>query len=342
MRLQIKKNPFKTMKIYTLKIISLFLFISNCGYSQLRNTPKKLKFKDEFIHSETKTEFPKNIDDYNLIDAYSFDKKDENIGVTYEKENSKISIYIYPNNVGNEGRLRNEFLSVYSVIFNKDNDVKNLKIIHHVGEKFTCNGIRGISKDSNNQNSLLTIFECGTWMYKIRITSNELENQNLIDLEEKIVTKIEPSRLTGLKLFNLQGAISFSKESVKDSTMLVSTMAYTYKKFEWLIKNLKEEEKYSGFQDLYIDMHKDALKQFVLFEHKHKYSSKVETKEYLKNLNKIIDSPFLNEFLMEQYNMILIVPEDIILDYEKYHKWKKENNFNFELNLNLSEARYEL
>lgn len=330
------------MKTNTLKILFLFIFISNYSFSQLRNSPKKLKYKDEFIHSETKTEFPKNIDEYNLIDAYSFDKKDENIGVTYEKENTKISIYIYPDKIGNEGRLRNEFLGAYSVIFNNDANVKNLKLLHHVGEKYTCNGIRGISKNTTNENSLLTIFECGTWMYKIRITSSNLDNQNLIDLETKIINKIEPSRLTGLKLFKLKGAVSFSNAAMKDSTMLVSTMAYSFKKFEWLIKNLEEKEKHSGFQDLYIDMHKEALKQFVLYEHKHKYSSTEETKEYLKNLNKIIDSPFLNEFLMEQYKMILIIPEDAILNFEEYHKWKNENNFNFELKQNLSEARYEL
>lgn len=330
------------MKTNALKILILFIFVSNYGYTQLRSSPKKLKFKNEFIHSETKTEFPKNLDDYILIDAYSFDKKDENVGVTYEKENTKISIYIYPDKIGNEGRLRNEFLSAYSVIFNNDTDVKNLKIIHHIGEKYTCNGIRGISKDSKNENSLLTIFECGTWMYKIRITSSELNNENLIDLETKILDKIEPSRLTGLKLFKLKGAVSFSNTAMKDSTMLVSTMAYSFKKFEWLIKNLEEREKYSGFQDLYIDMHKEALKQFVLYEHKHKYSSSEETKEYLKNLNKIIDSPYLNEFLMEQYKMTLIIPNEIILNFEEYRKWKSENNFNLELKLNLSEARYEL
>lgn len=330
------------MKTNALKILILFIFVSNYGYTQLRSSPKKLKFKDEFIHSETKTEFPKNLDDYILIDAYSFDKKDENVGVTYEKENTKISIYIYPDKIGNEGRLRNEFLSAYSVIFNNDTDVKNLKIIHQIGEKYTCNGIRGISKDSKNENSLLTIFECGTWMYKIRITSSELNNENLIDLETKILGKIEPSRLTGIKLFKLKGAVSFSNTAMKDSTMLVSTMAYSFKKFEWLIKNLEEREKYSGFQDLYIDMHKEALKQFVLYEHKHKYSSSEETKEYLKSLNKIIDSPYLNEFLMEQYKMTLIIPNEIILNFEEYRKWKSENNFNLELKLNLSEARYEL
>lgn len=330
------------MKINTLNILILFIFMSNYGYSQIRNSPKKIKFKEVFIHSETKTEFPKSIDDYNLIDAYSFDKRDENIGVTYEKEKTKISIYIYPDNSGNEGRLRNEFLSTYKAIFNNDEEVKNLKILHHVGEKFTCNGIRGISKNSTNENSLLTIFECGTWLYKIRITSTELTNQNLIDLETKITNKIEPSRLTGLKLFKLKGAISFHNSAMKDSTMLVSTMAYTFKKCEWLIKNLDEREKYSGFQDLYIDMHKEALKQFVLFEHKHKYSSTQETKEYLKSLNKIIGSQFLNEFLMEQYKMILILPEIIILNFEEYHKWKSENNFNLELKQDLSTARYEL
>lgn len=330
------------MKITTLRILPLFLLISISSFSQLRTSPKKLKYKDVFFHSETKTEFPKNIDEFNLIDAYSFDKKDENIGVTYEKQNTKINIYLYPDKIGNEGRLRNEFLTVYNVIFNNDIDVKNLKLLNYKGADYTCNGVRGISKNSNNENSLLTIFECGTWMFKIRITSSELDNKNLIDLETKIINKIDPSRLTGLKLFKLKGSITFTNAAIKDSTMLVSTMAYTFKKFEWLIKNLDEREKYSGFQDLYIDMHKEALKQFVLYEYKHKYSSKEETKEYLKNLNKIIDSPFLNEFLMEQYKMILIIPDSVILNFEEYHKWKAEHNFNFELKFNLSEARYEL
>ena len=83
---------------------------------------------------------------------------------------------------------------------------------------------RGISKDSNNQNSLLTIFECGTWMYKIRITSNELDNQNLIDLEEKIVTKIEPSRLTGLKLFNGWLKLNLSTDR---KTLVLKDLAYS-------------------------------------------------------------------------------------------------------------------
>ena len=328
------------MKI--LKILTLLLLINTNVFCQLRNSPKKMKLKEGFTHSATKTDFPKNIDQFSLIDAYSFDKKDENIGVIYENENTKISIYIYPDKIGNEGRLRNEFLSVYNVAFDKDVDFKNLKILNHKGEKYTCNGIRGISKNSDNENSLLTIFECGTWMYKIRITSSNLNSQNLIDLERKITNKVDPTRLTGLKLFNLQGSISFSNSAIKDSTMLVSTMAYSYKKCEWLVNNLEEKEKYSGFQDLYIDMHKEALKQFVLFEHKHKYGASDETKEYLKNLNKIIESPYFNEFLMEEYNMILIIPENLNLNFEEYHKWKVDNNFNFKLKRNLSEVRYEI
>ena len=44
---------------------------------------------------------------------------------------------------------------------------------------------------------------------------------------------------------------------------------------------------------------------------------------------------------MEEYKMILIIPENVILKFEEYHKWKLTNNFNFELKHNLSEARYE-
>ena len=40
--------------------------------------------------------------------------------------------------------------------------------------------------------------------------------------------------------------------------------------------------------------------------------------------------------------MILIIPENVILNFEEYQKWKTENNFEFELKHNLSEARYEI
>lgn len=328
------------MKTKAFKILILVLFIGINGYTQIRNSPKQLKFKEIFYHSESKTKFPKIIEKYNLTEVYSFDKKDKNVSVKYENENTQINIYIYPDEVGIEGRLRNSFLSTYNAIFNNDKEIKNLKIINHKGEKYICNGIRGISKNENNENSLLTMFECGTWMFKIRISSSELSNQDLIELEKEITKKIDPSKLTGLKLFNLRGDIILSKLAMKDSTLLVSTLGYAYKKFEWLIKNLDENEKYSGFQDLYIDMHKEALKQFVSFEHEHKFSSSEPTKEYLKKLNQIIDSPFFNEFLMEEYNYILIIPENVILNFEGYHKWKKENDFNFELDKLLCKTKY--
>ena len=310
------------MRIKISTILGLILLISINGYSQLRSSPKKIKFQDEYLHKETKTQFPKAFDELNLTEATSFDKRDNNIGVTYEKDGTRINIYLYQDEFAAEGRLRNEFANVFRLIFQKDFKKEDFTIITHKGEEYICHGIRGVIKAQNGKNELLTIFECGTWLFKIRITS-DLKEQKLVDIENKIVDKLDPSRLIGLKLLKLKGAITFSSTELKDTTMLAATMGYTFRKFSWLIENLAEKERYSGFQDLYIDMHREALKKFVEFGNKSKYPSRPETKEYIKNLTTIIQSPYLSEFLMEQYEMILIVPEGTILKFDEYNKWKR-------------------
>ena len=51
-----------------------------------------------------------------------------------------------------------------------------------------------------------------------------------------------------------------------------------------------------------------------------------------KELNSIIESGFINEFLMEQYQMLLIVPENRILNFEAFQKWKENKKLKIDLN----------
>ena len=99
-------------RLISITILILFTFQVQ---SQERKNPKKIKVSGDYIHSETKTNFPVQFENYNRTDVYSYDKKDENIGVTYENEldNKKttISIYIYPTELASEGRLRNEYFN---------------------------------------------------------------------------------------------------------------------------------------------------------------------------------------------------------------------------------------
>lgn len=52
----------------------------------------------------------------------------------------------------------------------------------------------------------------------------------------------------------------------------------------------------------------------------------------MNELNSIIDNGFLEEFIMEQFNMVMIIPEDLEFDFEEFDEWKKENPISINLN----------
>jgi hypothetical protein len=326
-------------RIISIAILLLFVFQLQ---GQERKSPKKIKVSGDYIHSETETNFPELFENYKRIDVYSFDKKDKNIGVTYENEaNDKkttISIYIYPTEEASEDRLRNEYFNSMQSIANISKNGINAtqKLIKKVGEKYICNGIKAEMKNDKNERTKLLLFECGTWFYKIRLSTNELDSIQIKDIEKRIIEKFEPTRLTGKGKLSTKANVYFSKSAFCDSIMLGSTMGSAFKKIEWALENVKENERASGFPALYIDMHIESIKELLKFQEKYKYKKTQNTIEYLGELNSIVEAGFLNEFLMDQYKMLLIVPDDKVLNFEAYEKWKE----NKKLTIDLSKKYY--
>jgi hypothetical protein len=322
------------------RIISIFfliLFVFQVQ-GQDRKSPKKIKVSGDYTHSETETSFPEQFENYNRTNVYSFDKKDKNIGVIYENEtNDKkttISIYLYPTEEASESRLKNEYFNSMQAIANSSKNGINAtqKLIRKVGEKYICNGIKAEMKNDKNELTQLSLFECGTWFYKIRLTTNELDSIQAESIEKKIIEKFEPTRLSGIKKLSTKANVYFSKNAFCDSIMLGSTMGSAFKKINWAIENVKENERASGFPDLYIDMHIESIKELLKFQDKYKYKKTQTTIEYLGELKSIVESGFINEFLMEQYNMLLIVPDERKFNFDAYEKWKENKKITIDLN----------
>lgn len=326
----------KTTKILT--TITLIFFCGLFANGQYRPSPKKIKIKGDYLHKSTKTVFPELLDNYSRQEIYSFDKKNNNIGVVYNnKQDDKkttISIYIYPAKDGAEGRLRNEYLSTMQSIANFTKNGLNATqfAVKYQGDKFICNGFKSISKTDLSENNELILYECGTWFFKLRLTTNELDSTQIAKIEKLILEKFDPSKLTALKPLNPKADVYFSKSAFRDSTLLGSAMGSAFKKIEWALENVKENERASGFPDLYLNLHVESLKEFTKFEKEHNYFKSESTKQYLAELNSIISAGFLSEFVMEQFGMIMIFPNDITLNFEGFDKWKKSNNLTIDLN----------
>ena len=313
-------------------LITTFSAIGQFSFSQTTLQPKQLKVKGTYIHSPTTTEFPEKIGSYQREGVYSFDKKKENVGATYKTGTTTLSIYLYPAGDGSEGRLRNQYLQAMQDMANVSKSGLHAQQGYKCFKKdgYRINGFSAVTPD--NPKSQLTLFECGQWFFKIRITTSSLDTTEINVLEREVLNSFDPTRLVKKSRLNSKADVYFAKAAFRDSLMLGSAMGSAYKKIEWAFDNVDSLERAAGFPDLYLGLQVESLKEFVQFEKRKKWSRQQSTTDYLNELNQIIDAGFLEEFIMEQFDMIMIVPKEITLDFEGFQKWKQTHPTTINLN----------
>lgn len=322
-----------------LLILALTAFVGLYGNAQAYAPPKKIKEKGDYLHSQTQLIFPLKLDDYERRDIYSFDKKKTNVGITYENQKNAnkttLSIYVYPAGPGTDGRLRDEYLfSLQSIANVSDKGVHAIqKYVCYKNDGYKINGYHAwIVNTSNSTKSVLTVYECGKWFFKIRITTDILDSLQIETLKNKILDRFQPTILVKNAPLNPKVDIYYGKAAFRDSILLGSAMGCAYKKLEWAMDNVDSLERASGFPDLYLGMHMEALKEFVHFEKEHNFSKSQFTSDYLRELNSIINAGFLEEFIMKQYSMVMIVPDTMTFDFDAYEAWMRSNPISIDLN----------
>ncbi|UYN87607.1 MAG: hypothetical protein KIT51_04930 [Cyclobacteriaceae bacterium] len=319
-------------------LIIIVFAIGLVSHAQTPGQPKQLKVKGTYIHSPTMTEFPENIDSYQRQSVYSFDKKKENIGSTYKNGQTTLSIYLYPAGDGNEGRLRNQYLKAMQDMANVSK--KGLHATqgykYYKSDGYKINGFSATTPDYPK--SQLTLFECGKWFFKVRITTDQLDTVAINKLEKELLDTFNPINLVKDNPLDSKANVYFERAAFRDSLLIGSAMGSAFKKLEWALENVDSLERASGFPDLYLDMHVESLKAFVDFEKRQNISNIQQfTRDYVDELNQIIDSGFLEEFILEQFSMVMIF-KDRELDFDSYAKWKEQ----YPTKINLNERFYML
>lgn len=319
-----------------IKYLFVFLlpFIGESAVGQERSSPKLIKSKGDFTHNATGTNFPEQIDNYPRKSIYSFTQQDDNIEVTYESpDETSFAIKIYPAGDGTEGRLRNEYLKTLQTISNAAN--KSIEFeqgpIHRVGTKYRCNGFEAVFKQKHKDEIvLLDLFECGTWFLRIKITSRDLDSSRILALEEKLLNQYDPTRFTELKPLNLKSDFIVAPALGKDRERAKYVLKSGFKKLEWANKNVPEDERASGFPDLYLNMHIEAFKEFAECKDEN-FTPGNDIARFISDINKVIKANYLPEFIMKQYSMVMIVPENMKLDFEGFAKWEDENKISMDM-----------
>jgi hypothetical protein len=204
--------------------------------------------------------------------------------------------------------------------------------IKYVGRNYICKGIRALFTSEDKDLSLLTLFESGTWFYKIRLTTNLGDTTYLLNLEQEIVSKFDPTFLTELNPLTKHLTIFHSPTVYTDDIIFGSAVGSAIRKYEWTMDSVSRKEWATGCPDLYLSFHVDSWKEFMKFQHRFNYRKSSFTEKFLRELQLISDAGFLNEFIMEQHDWLMFRPENVIFRVEEFQEWKKENNISINLN----------
>lgn len=315
------------MRHYAVFLILLLIPVHLHG--QQRKHPKPLQSKGAYLHIATGMTFPEEIEDVPRKSIYSFTKQDDHIEVTYEAPSSlSITIQIYPAGNGREGRLRDEYLKTLQTI---STDTKRTigfdqGPVQRKGPQYICNGFKArYGAKGEYKNNQVILYECGAWFLKIRFSSKDLNDSSMAALEQQILDRYDPTSLTALKPLPVKSEFLVAPGLGKDKERSAYILKSGFKKLEWANTHITENERASGFPDLYLGMHLAALKELEACKNEN-FSPDNHVAAFINAINSVARAGYLPEFLMKQYGMVMIVPENMVFNFEGFDKWQEAHN----------------
>ena len=333
----------------------LFFIIPFLSFSQMREKPLLFSHKGEYIHTFSKFAFPDYWQGFNREELVSYDQKNYNIGSTYllkdgKKLVAKINIYIYPSEATNEN-LREQFNAFKIAVNRNATNAPNLipEFLKLENEKVAVSGIRSVfdynlmipdffkgQKEQKNT-SLFSLYDCGVWNIKFRMTSEKLDASKLKDFEQSFVNSFKLLEVAKNNAFDDKTKVNIviSKTAQRDSLMLKSIITEAEAKKEWLSKNKSINELSSGINDFNIEASIYALDELVKFyeANKNKWTATDETKQYLEEISRIVKANKTKDFIYDRTEGVVI--------YDEGEK-NKSDYFDFKLKNNINEALKEL
>ena len=256
------------MRKILLSFILTVLLPSFC-YSQ--HYIKEIKSKDiTYLHKDTGFGMPAEIGEYKREGVYAFDRKKQNIGANYRSGTTKVSVFTYPAYDGYEDRLRREFFNGLSGIMEAEGLEGQHFEVNCVSFKSGKYLIHGLSAQYtlNDNSSLLSLYECGHWWLKFRITDKK-DSVNFQSIEEQLKNSLTPDILISSSPLNDKFDVYFQKTAFRDSLMLGCVMGEAYAKIDWMMENLDSLELQAGIPSLYLDYFIAGINGALEFAQKH-------------------------------------------------------------------------
>ena len=324
----IKVNP--TMKrLFLLAIVTL---LSSTCYPQFYG--KKIKCKNQdYVHKKTGVTFPVELDRFSRGSLYAFDRKKENIGINYSDDSLKTTVYVYPVQDGYEDRLRRSFLNcLMSIVVSEKSEGKGFEI-EYTSFRSGNRRIHGYRSffPYQGKKSLISLYECGHWWLKFRLTNEYFGEDSLIAIEERMRAKVDAAKLIESNPLGHKVSIYFQKTAFRDSLMLGCVMGGAFEKAKWLDENIDSLEMEAGIPSVYLEYYEAGFNGMLKFADENPdLSSTPQTKAMIESLRAVANAGYLREFI--SHNRTVTAQSDTVtLNMDGFYEWVSEHPMNDEL-----------
>ncbi len=345
-------------------LLVIFAFYSTLFLAQKRNEPVNLQIKGDYTHLPTSAVFPVLWSGFQREEIVSYDLQNKHIVVSYVQKHRKksktvLTFYIYPKKLVDNQLLRDEF-SIYETVLNQNsnksvdlkpmfgnisNDKVKVNYIysifdHSMGERDFFKGVKYTDKKS-----LLSIYECGGWGFKIRGSSDEMTHDQLSELKNKAETYFGVLDIAAKKTLPVSHTpdIILSPVIKRDSMMTNAVLASVYAKTKWLGENADKKELLTGFNDMNIESEVYAIDKMIEFykTHETKWPMHEDTKKYFGEIIRLADNGKIKDYLYDKYKRLIRYDEGEA-NKEEYLQFKTEKNITENTNEILYKIYYQI
>jgi hypothetical protein len=333
------------MKALAHMLLAVVLGISITASAQPQG--RILKIDDSDFNHITGLKFPIEMFGYKRDEIRAFEKGTSNISVKYKKADadesiSTFTIFIYPNTSTSTDRLTDEYYKAVSAI-GIARGSKQIEFKHKI-RTFEKNGfrLRGLVAITSDLKEYLALFESGKWMLKLRITLPSASQDILDQLEASLLDALNPSMLVEKYPWDPSSyKIILDVDLLSDKIFAPCAYIGGFMLATWINVKVGEQEKLAGVPGLYLQGYNAAYTVMIeAWRTAKRKKNKSKFYPLMSGLEQIEGNGYLEEFLMEQFHQVLIVPDSTVLNQDEYENWKKNHSINVNIKERFFTTKY--
>ncbi len=316
-------------------IILIMMLLIGCVANSEYFPPQTITASGTFSHEKTNTNFPAELEGYHRVGITSHSKDRTNVSVEYEgNDGSHFTIFVYPVKTEYSDRLVSEYnysSQAIAIVEERDFDAKQESFLF-ISDDYSIPGIKLYTDNlSEKSRSTLVLFECGQYFLKYRIESEKSDElvQNLIIT--KLSEWFNPAQIIESAPLLPKANVQIDPIAFADTLVLYTAMSGAFKHVNWAVEKIDSLNRCAGFPGIYLEGQVSAYREMATSWRENPKNFKININPFWDSLVEIDENGFLDEFLMLEYNMLLLPADSSEFDFEAFIEWKDQEKPTFAL-----------